>query len=124
METSFSGGRSQSTRREPPTIIQGKQLVNFITYVCESRAPTIIDSIPSPRLSISGPMAHKALMHGLHLYLTLPSCSSLVCLFLFLQVVSGHPTLRFQSGCHVNALYKSCCCPYIRHGLSISTFLV
>jgi hypothetical protein len=29
MATSFSGGRSRSTRKEPPTI--GKQLVNFIT---------------------------------------------------------------------------------------------
>jgi hypothetical protein len=29
MATSFSGGRSRSTRREPPTM--GKQLVNFIT---------------------------------------------------------------------------------------------
>jgi hypothetical protein len=37
MATSFSGGRSRSTRRETPTI--GKQLVNFITYVCESSAP-------------------------------------------------------------------------------------
>jgi len=32
MATSFSGGRSQSTRREPPTM--GKQLVNFITCGC------------------------------------------------------------------------------------------
>ena len=32
MATSFSGGRSRSTRREPPTM--GKQLVNFITCVC------------------------------------------------------------------------------------------
>jgi len=37
MATSFSGGRSQSTRRVPPTM--GKQLVNFITYGCESSAP-------------------------------------------------------------------------------------
>jgi hypothetical protein len=29
MATSFSGGRSRITRREPPTM--GKQLVNFIT---------------------------------------------------------------------------------------------
>ena len=35
MATSFSGGRSQSTRREKPTM--GKQLVNFIG--CESSAP-------------------------------------------------------------------------------------
>ena len=37
MATSFSGGRSWSTRREPPTM--GKQLVNFITCGCESSAP-------------------------------------------------------------------------------------
>jgi hypothetical protein len=37
MATSFSGGRSWNTRREPPTM--GKQLVNFITYGCESSAP-------------------------------------------------------------------------------------
>ena len=34
MATSFSGGRSRCTRREPPTM--GKQLVNFITCGCES----------------------------------------------------------------------------------------
>jgi hypothetical protein len=32
MATSFSGGGSQSTRREPPTM--DKQLVNFITCGC------------------------------------------------------------------------------------------
>ena len=37
MATSFSGGRSRSTRREPPTM--EKQLVNFITCDCESSAP-------------------------------------------------------------------------------------
>ena len=37
MATRFSGGRSRSTRREPPTM--GKQLVNFITCGCESSAP-------------------------------------------------------------------------------------
>ena len=37
METSFSGGRSRNTRREPPTM--GKQLVNFITCSCESSIP-------------------------------------------------------------------------------------
>ncbi|MDC9727654.1 MAG: hypothetical protein PSN35_07485, partial [Candidatus Thioglobus sp.] len=36
MVTSFSGGRSQSIRRERPTI--GKKLVNFITCGCESSA--------------------------------------------------------------------------------------
>jgi len=37
MATSFSGGRSQSARKEPPAM--GKQLVNFITCGCESSAP-------------------------------------------------------------------------------------
>ena len=37
MVTSFSGGGSRSTRREPPTM--GKQLVSFITSDCESSAP-------------------------------------------------------------------------------------
>jgi hypothetical protein len=37
MATSFSGGRSRNTRREPPTM--DKQLVNFITWGCESSAP-------------------------------------------------------------------------------------
>jgi hypothetical protein len=40
MATSFSGGRSQSTWREPPTM--GKQLVNFITCGCESSAPFFV----------------------------------------------------------------------------------
>ena len=31
MATSFSGGKSRSTRREPPTVTMGKQLINFIT---------------------------------------------------------------------------------------------
>jgi len=35
MATSFSGGGSRSTRREPPTL--GKQLVNFITCGCEKQ---------------------------------------------------------------------------------------
>jgi hypothetical protein len=37
MASSFSGGGSRSTRREPPTM--GKQLVNVITCGCESSAP-------------------------------------------------------------------------------------
>jgi hypothetical protein len=37
MATSFSGGGSQSTRREPPTM--GKQLLNCIICGCESSAP-------------------------------------------------------------------------------------
>jgi hypothetical protein len=40
MAISFSGGRSQSTRREPPTM--GKQLVNFITCGCKSSAPFFV----------------------------------------------------------------------------------
>jgi hypothetical protein len=40
MATSFSGGRSRSTRREPPTM--GKQLVNLITCGCESSAPLFV----------------------------------------------------------------------------------
>jgi hypothetical protein len=40
MATSFSGGRSRSTRREPPTM--GKQLVNFITCGCKSSAPFFV----------------------------------------------------------------------------------
>ena len=40
MATSFSGGRSRSTRREPPTM--GKQLVNFIICGCESSAPFLV----------------------------------------------------------------------------------
>ena len=40
MATSFSGGRSWSTRRESPTM--GKQLVNFITCGCESNAPFFV----------------------------------------------------------------------------------
>jgi hypothetical protein len=38
--TSFSGGRSQNTWREPPTM--SKQLVNFITCDCESSAPFFV----------------------------------------------------------------------------------
>ena len=40
MVTSFSGRRSRSIRREPPTI--GKQLVNFITCCRESSAPFFV----------------------------------------------------------------------------------
>ena len=39
MTTSFSGGGSRSTRREPPAM--DKQLVNFIICDCESSAPFI-----------------------------------------------------------------------------------
>ena len=40
LATSFSGGRSRSTRWEPPTM--GKQLVNFLTCDCESSAPFFV----------------------------------------------------------------------------------
>jgi hypothetical protein len=40
MATSFSGGRSQCTWREPPTM--GKQLVNFITCSLELSAPFFV----------------------------------------------------------------------------------
>jgi hypothetical protein len=40
MATSFSGGRSQCTWREPPTM--DKQLVNFITCGYESGAPFFV----------------------------------------------------------------------------------
>jgi len=41
MVTSFSGGGSRSTQREPPTL--GKQLVNFITCGCESSTPFFVN---------------------------------------------------------------------------------
>jgi len=40
MATSFSGGISPSTWREPPTM--GKQLVNFMTSGCVSSAPFFV----------------------------------------------------------------------------------
>jgi hypothetical protein len=40
MATSFSGGGSRSTRREPPTM--GRQLLNFITCDCKSSAPFFV----------------------------------------------------------------------------------
>jgi hypothetical protein len=40
MATSFSGGKSRSTRKEPPTM--GKQLVSFLTCGCESSAPFFV----------------------------------------------------------------------------------
>jgi hypothetical protein len=41
MATSFSGGGSRSTRREPPTL--HKQLINFITCGCESSVPFFVN---------------------------------------------------------------------------------
>ena len=38
--TSFSGGGSRSTQREPP--LMGKQLANFITCGCKSSAPLFV----------------------------------------------------------------------------------
>ena len=49
MATSFSGGGSRSTRREPPTL--GKRLVNFITCGCELSAPFF--SSPDPKGHVS-----------------------------------------------------------------------
>jgi hypothetical protein len=40
MATSFSGGRSRSTWREPQTM--GKQQVNLISCECESSAPFFV----------------------------------------------------------------------------------
>jgi len=40
MATRFSGGRSRSTRGEPPNM--SKQLVNFITCGCEASAPFFV----------------------------------------------------------------------------------
>jgi hypothetical protein len=47
MLTSFSGGRSWSIRREPPTM--GKQLVNLITCGCESSAPFLQSTKPGAK---------------------------------------------------------------------------
>ena len=55
MATSFSGGRSRSTRRESPTM--GKQLVNFITCGCELSAPFFV---------ISRAWTHVVLVIGLY----------------------------------------------------------
>ena len=44
--TSFSGGGSWSTRREPPTM--GKQLVNLITCSCEASATYKAGCEPTP----------------------------------------------------------------------------
>jgi hypothetical protein len=56
MATNFSGGGSQSTRWEPPTM--SKQLVNFITCGCESSAPFFViylmKVIPESILSVPG----------------------------------------------------------------------
>ena len=56
MAISFSGGRSWSTRREPPAM--GKQLVNFIACSCESSAPFFV--------TYSRVQTHAVLATGLH----------------------------------------------------------
>ena len=57
MVTSFSGGGSRSTRREPRTM--GKQLVNLITCGCESSAPVFCNLISRAR-------THAVLVIGLY----------------------------------------------------------
>jgi hypothetical protein len=56
MATSFSGGRSRSTRREPLTM--GKQLVNFIT--CDRVECTFICNLQSQM------QTHAVLVIGLY----------------------------------------------------------
>jgi hypothetical protein len=63
MATRLSGGRSRSTRREPPTM--GKQLVNFITCGCESNAPFFYLH--------SWAQAHAVLVIGLYELLSNPT---------------------------------------------------
>jgi hypothetical protein len=62
MATSFSGGRSRSTRREPPTM--GKQLVNFITCGCESSAPFFVSYINITMNLLV--ILHRAIYFDLH----------------------------------------------------------
>jgi hypothetical protein len=52
MATSFSGGRSQSTWREPPNT--GKQLVGFITCGCESSAPFLQSRVRTHNVLVIG----------------------------------------------------------------------
>ena len=80
-------------------------------------------------------MAHTTLMHWGSICLCLwplssPSVLFLVCLFFFFfcfvsmvlcQVDFGRPIFHFPPGCHINAVVKSCCCPYaIRNSSSLS----
>ena len=68
MATSFNGGWSRSTRREPPTM--GKQLVSFITCSCELSAPFFViykaGREPTPYYS--------TFITSVFLYMTLFSC--------------------------------------------------
>jgi hypothetical protein len=64
MTTSFSGGRSRSTRREPPTM--GKQLVNFITCGAASRVHPFCNLESRARI-------HAVLVIGLHELLGIPT---------------------------------------------------
>jgi hypothetical protein len=57
MATSFSGGGSRNTRREPSTM--GKQLVNFITCGWESSAPFLV-------IDKAGARTHTVLVIGLY----------------------------------------------------------
>jgi hypothetical protein len=85
----------------------------------------------SPHISSSRQVAHQALIHWIHLSLSLatvvafpqlfiPSLSlpSFVMLIFFVQL---YCSLQVASS---KLFYKSCCCPYVRHGLSISICLV
>jgi hypothetical protein len=75
MATSFSGGRSRSTQRKPPTM--DKQLVNLITCGYESSAPFC-------NLQ-SRARTHAVLVTGLYELLGNPttSISGLNCFFIF-----------------------------------------
>jgi hypothetical protein len=74
MATSFSGGRSRSTRREPPTM--GNQLVNFITCSCELSAHFVViykDDIAEILLKVALKHKKKSIMFALfpHFLLTI-----------------------------------------------------
>jgi hypothetical protein len=58
--TSFSGGRSLSTRREPPTM--GKQLASFITCGCESSAPFFVIMYGSNDIKCTEPKCKYSLV--------------------------------------------------------------
>jgi hypothetical protein len=69
--TSFSGGESRSTRREPPNM--GKQLVNFITCGCKSSAAFFLIYImceDQTKQTINSKQMHKyiyLLINGLNI---------------------------------------------------------
>ena len=68
MTTSFSGGRSRSTLREPPTM--GKQLVNLINCGCEWSEPLFV-------IDKAGCKTHAVLVIGLYELLVIQLPSSL-----------------------------------------------